>query len=405
MFDKFFNIPVHLSKIIEFKTAGVVPPNKVIFGFQSTNTVGYEAAKYGDRVMIVSDTTMQSIGVTDSINEILRNHDLEVDLFTSVEPEPHMETVENLYDQCKQSESSVIIGVGGGSVMDVSKLAAQSVGEGNRPIEYVKGSTSPIKDGLPLILIPTTSGTGSEVSPYTVMMIGDRKQFLSSDFYYPDMAIIDPALTITMPSEVTASTGIDALSHAIESIMHQNANDFTYTFARTAIEMISRYLRSAVMNGEDLEARYYMSMAATMAMLALSTSGGLYAHSVSFVLTKYNPTPHGVGCGLGLPYLMDYNRPLIKEKLIKIAVAFGERTYLYSDEDVAKKSVFSVIDIMKDCRLPVALKDCEGFKEEDLTDMAELMVNDYPRPMNPRKMTYEDAKKYWRNIWFGTFNW
>jgi len=399
------NIPPHLVNVIEFKTAGMVPPNKIIFGYNSINKVGIEAAKYGDKVMIVSDETMQKVGTVDTVAKVLKKEELEIALFASVEPEPHIETIETLYDQCKKTSSSVIVGVGGGSVMDVSKLAAQALGENKRPSDYMSGSATPVKKRLPLILIPTTSGTGSEVSPYTVVMIGDRKQFLTSDFYYPDMAIIDPLLTITMPSQVTASTGLDALSHAIESLMHRNANDFTYTFGRTAIEMIGRYLRRAVADAEDLEARYYMSMAATMAMLGMSTSGGLYAHSVSFVITKYNPVAHGIGCGLGLPYLMDYNRPIIGNKLIMIADSFGEKIDSLSDEDAARKSIAAVIGLMQDCRLPIALKDCEGFKEDDLPDMAEIMINEYPRPMNPRKMTSEDAGKYWRNIWFGTFNW
>lgn len=401
MFDKIMKIPSNLEKIIEFKTAGMTPPNKIIFGFKAVDRIGTEAKKYGQQVMLVSDDTMQKIGVVDSIAAILKASNLQVEIFASVEPEPHIETAEKLYDQCLKSSSTVMIGLGGGSVMDIAKLAAQAVGEKRRPLEYADDSVKPAQRGLPLILVPTTSGTGSEVSPYQVMKIGEKKKFFLDDFYYPDMAIIDPLLTVSMPPSVTASTGIDALSHAIEGIMHKNASDFTYTFGKAAIEMIGKFMRRAVADGEDLEARYYMSMAASLAMIAMSTSGGLFAHSVSFVLAKYNPTPHGVGCGLGLPYLMDFNRPVIKEKLVKIAAAFGEKIWMQSDEYAAKQSVYAVANLMHDCNLPVALKDCAGFREADLGDMAALMLRDYPRPMNPRQMAIKHAEEYWRNMWFG----
>jgi alcohol dehydrogenase len=251
-----------------------------------------------------------------------------------------------------------------------------------------------------MILIPTTAGTGSEVSPYSVVKIGEKKYFPMSPFFYPDIAIIDPGLTISMPPFITASTGMDALSHAIEGMMHKNANPFCDALCLAGVQMIGCHLRRAVANGEDLEARYYMSLGATLCMMGMSMSGGLYAHSVSFVIGKYKPTPHGIGVALGLPYLMAFNLPVVASRLAKIAAALGEPIWMYSEQEAAKRAIHAVKSLMTDVGLPLTLKDY-GISEKDLPDMANMMISLYPRPMNPRSMDQESSINYWRNMWNG----
>jgi alcohol dehydrogenase class IV len=203
-----------------------------------------------------------------------------------------------------------------------------------------------------------------------------------------------------MPPRVTASTGIDAMSHAIEGMMHKNANPFSDSLSLTAIEMAGRYLRRAVANGEDLEARYYMSLASTLGMMGMAMAGGLYAHSACFVLGHYKPTPHGIGVGLGLPYIMAFNLPAVTAKLAKMAAALGMPTWMYSELEAARKAVQAVADLMKDVGLPLTLQDY-GIQEGDLEKMAEMMISLYPRPMNARPMGKEDSLQYWRNMWKG----
>jgi alcohol dehydrogenase class IV len=404
MNNKEYNIPSHLEKIIEFKTTGMTPPNRIVFGFNAAQNLPEEAMRFGEGpYMLVSDEIMKEIGVVDQIKAYLENVGLKVECFTSVEPEPHIETIENLCNLCIDMSSKVIIGIGGGSVMDVSKLVAEAVGSRRPSREYAEGHINPEGNGLPLILLPTTAGTGSEVSPYTVVKIGDKKRFLLDQHYYPNMALIDPLLTLTMPPSVTASTGIDALSHAIEGMMVRNANVFTETFALSGIGMISKYMRRAVADGHDLEARYYMSMAATLCMMAMSTSGGSYSHSASFVISQFKPTAHGVGCGLGMPYLMEFNRPVIREKLVKIAAAMGEPTWKYSEEHSARQAVLSVINLMKDCNLPISLKEYGNIDEDCIEEMAEIMIDNYPRALNPRVMTKADAVQYFEKMWHGRY--
>ena len=183
--------------------------------------------------------------------------------------------------------------------------------------------------------------------------------------------------------------------------MHKNANPFSDALCLDGAQMIGSYLRRAVGNGEDLEARYYMSLGATLCMMGMSMSGGLYAHSVSFVVGKYKPTPHGVGVSLGLPYLMAFNLPVVSAKLAKIAAALGEPIWMYSEQEAAKRAIHAVKSLMADIGLPVALKDY-GISENDLPDMANMMIKLYPRPMNPRAMDQEGSMTYWRNMWNGT---
>jgi alcohol dehydrogenase class IV len=405
MEEKIKRIPNELDRIFDFQTAGMIPPNRIVFGFGAVDQIGKEAMSLAKgKVLVISDKVLEKINVLDHVTSPLTSVGFTVETFTDVEPEPHIETAEALYDKYSGWDVSLIVGIGGGSVMDISKLIAQSIGRKRTPRQYLDRKVSPDSRGIPLILVPTTAGTGSEVSPFIVITIGDEKRFPASPYYFADMAIIDPLLNCSMPPIVTASTGIDALSHAIEAMLHKNANPFVDSFAVAGIEMVSFYLRRAVACGEDLEARYYMSMAATLSMMAYTMTGGLYAHSAAYVMSLYKPTPHGIGCGLGLPYAMRFNLPVRMDKLRRIARALGENGWMQSPIDAANLSISSVVRLIKDVGLPYTLKEYGGIKESDLEKMAEQMITIFPRPMNPRTMTKEESVKFWKDMWHGTLD-
>lgn len=396
-------IPYKLASITNFQTTGMTPPNKILFGFDAIKRISDEAKNLteGKSIVILSDKNLEKIGIVSQIKSLLLSSNFKVEVFSDIEPEPSLKTVEKIYSKYEKNKISLFIGLGGGSVMDVTKLIAQALVQKDSISKYVNKEVVPNKKGLPVILAPTTAGTGSEISSYIVIKDNNKKIFLKNSYFFPALAIIDPFLTVSMPSKVTASTGIDALSHAIEGMMHKDANPLTDSLGIGAIEMISKYLRKAVADGEDLEARYYMSFAATLGMMAMCISGASYAHSVSYVIGKYRHTPHGIGCGLGLPYLMNFNIPVIPNKLSKIANAMGEQTLFLSEWEKAKLSVHSVYQLIKDCGLPVCLKDYGGINKNDLEEMANITYTMYSRPMNPRKMTKEDCINYWQDIWSG----
>jgi alcohol dehydrogenase len=166
------------------------------------------------------------------------------------------------------------------------------------------------------------------------------------------------------------------------------------------IELISKYLRRATFNGNDLEARYYMSMGATLAMISMTGTGGLYAHSISYVLAMFQPTAHGIGCGIGLPYTMAFNLPVIEDRLALIARAMGEKVESLSAREAGRWACELVYELTADVKLPVSLKEM-GFKHEDVAKMGELNVAKYPRANNPRAMSKEESLALFEAMWEG----
>ena len=351
--------PQNLAKPVNFRTAGLRPPQQFQIGLGVSQQVGTCAAKLteGKKALVVSDEVLDKIGTVDTIVSFLDEAGFSVETFTNVEPEPHIETADAIYDQYIDKDISVMVGLGGGSVIDMSKLAAQALGNNLPPHNYADSKATPNNDGLPLILLPTTSGSGSEVSIYVVVTCGQEKRFFSDPQWLPNVSLIDPVLTVSMPPSVTAATGMDALTHAVEPIMHANNTPMCEALCLSAIDMIAKYLRRAVAVGEDLEARYNMLVGSSMAIMGFNMAGGLYAHSVSYIIPIYKPTPHGLGCALGLPYLMDYNLPVIPDRLTRIAKAMGEPVRTNSELGAAKQAVHAVISLMKDIDLPLTLKD------------------------------------------------
>jgi alcohol dehydrogenase class IV len=395
-----YEVPAHLKREFIFQTAGILPPNAIIFGFNAVKKVGEQAVKLGGKqAILVTDAIMVQLGYADLVKGSLEKEGLKVEVFGKVDPEPHLETADALYEMVRKTKFDIVIGLGGGSSMDMAKLTSIVATNPQPPLELMtkKVVNNPT---LKKILIPTTSGTGSEVSMFFVASSGKDKYFMGSPYAYPEIAIIDPGLTVSMPPKVTASTGIDALSHAIDSVMNKLANPWYDSLAFGGIELIAKYLRRATFNGQDLEARYYMSMGATTSMISMTGTGGLYSHSISYVLAMFQPTAHGIGCGVSLPYTMAYNLPVLEDKLALIARAMGERIDSLSPRQAARRAVEMVYDLTAEVKMPVSLKEM-GFQHEDVYKMAEICISKYPRPNNPRPMSKEDCLALFEAMWEG----
>jgi alcohol dehydrogenase class IV len=395
-----YEVPAHLKREFVFQTAGILPPNAVIFGFNTVKKVGEQAAKLGGKqAILVTDAIMVQLGYADLVKASLEKEGLKVEVFGKVDAEPHMETADALYEMVRKTKFDLVIGLGGGSSMDMAKLTSVVATNPQSPLELMtkKVVNNPT---LKKILIPTTSGTGSEVSMFFVVSSGKDKYFMGSPYAYPEIAIIDPGLTLSMPPKVTASTGIDALSHAVDSVMNKLANPWYDSLAFGGIELVAKYLRRATFNGQDLEARYYMSMGATTSMISMTGTGGLYSHSISYVLAMFQPTAHGIGCGVSLPYTMAYNLPLLEDKLALIARAMGERIDSLSPRRAAQRAVEMVYDLTAEVKMPVSLKEM-GFQHEDIYKMAEICISKYPRVNNPRPMSKEDCLALFEAMWEG----
>jgi alcohol dehydrogenase len=335
------------------------------------------------------------------ISDFLKEEGFNVKTFCEVEAEPHIETAEKIYEIGRIYNVSVIVGIGGGSVMDMSKLAAQSFGNKVEPRMFGDRKMEPNNSAVPLILLPTTSGTGSEVSVYFVVAYGEEKRFFLNQSLLPDIAMIDPVLTVSMPPWVTATTGIDALTHAAEAVMNKKSSAMSDIIGLGAIELIAKNLRKAVYNGEDIEARYNMAVGSAMAMIAFNMCGGLWAHSVSYILPFVKGLPHGLGCSLALPFLIDYNLQVIPDQIAKMAKSMQGAGSTDSTIQAAKKAVHLTAELITDIGLPLTIKEF-GVESNMLEELALKMMKMYPRPLNPRTMNQKEAVAFWEAMYNGT---
>jgi len=385
--NKEFDHP--LFKLFKFHS-----PTRLVFGLGSRATLPKEVSKYGKNVLLVSDAFIKEI--YSELVDILTDSGLDVELYNKIKGEPSLETVNDALSYAKEKKPDVVVGVGGGSTMDTAKIIAAKF-TNEIPIEEMIGVDNVPNKAIPLILLPTTAGTGSEINRTAMLIIDGAKKWIMSENIAARVAIVDPELTVTCPPRVTAFTGMDALAHAIEGYMSVDANCIVDALALEVSRLVNKYLVRSYSNGKDIEARYYMSLAATMAGLILCSTGAVYAHSVSYTLVRYG-VPHGLGVGFALPYAMEINLPVIPEKLARLAESFEVKEGGIRDKALAVIS--AVRRISKDVNIPKSLKDMDVPKE-DLKMLAKELIEKYPRRNNPRFLTYEDATRLYEAMWNG----
>jgi len=375
-------------------------PTDLVLGVGTTKEVPSKAKAFGEGVLLVSDKILtEKTDIVKNIKTLLEEGGLSVQLFNEIDREPTIEMVEKLAEFSRAGRFDVIVGVGGGSALDMAKVASIASTNPGSMMEYI--GTGKVKNkGLPMILVPTTAGTGSEISNIAIVIMGNLKTRIVSPLMHPDIAIVDPLNTITMPPRVTAMTGMDALAHLIEGYMSTSSSPVTDAFSLEGTYLIFKSLRRAFYNGEDLEARFNMAVAASLGGYVLCGSQVLYGHSISYTLTKYG-VPHGIGCALALPYAMEYNVPAIPERLAWLAKFMGVDISGICIEKAARTAVNEVKKLLLDLRLPLTLQDL-NVPHEDLSMLANELIEKYYRKNNPRKMTLEEAKELYQKMWDGT---
>jgi len=391
-------VPNILKEIAEFRTSGVKPNGKLAIGYGLAKKVGEEASRFGvGKALFITDKTIVNLGLHKVVLDSLEKAGYSVDMRDDIEPEPHYETAERIQEYVRKTAYKVVVGMGGGSAMDMAKVAAIMATNEGEALQYMTGT--PIKnEGLPCILLPTTSGTGSEVSPFVVVSKDDKKLFISTPYAYATIALVDPLLTVTMPPRVTAATGLDALTHGVEGLMGK-PNPLSEMFTSKCVEYVFKYLPRACADGNDLEARYYMSFASVLGMMSYTQGGGLYSHSMSYILTIHNNQPHGLGCGVTLPYTVMYNYEYVQDMLVKFArIVIPEAKG--TDEEVALKMVEQFRSLLEQINVPVSLEGL-GVAQDSIEVFADELVNKYYRLRNPRSMNLEEAKRLVEAMWHG----
>jgi len=392
-----------INRVFEFQATGSYSPTRVIFGCHSIDRIPAEAKKYvSGNVLLLTSRYHSASETVLRIQKNLKTDITEVFIFAGIGAEPGVETANQIFAEYAGENISLIIGIGGGSVMDISKLMVPCLFHKFPPGDVLKGKATVLSRGTPLFLVPTTAGTGSEVTPFFVVSDGKEKVLQNNPVYYPELAFVDPFLTVTMPPTLTAITGMDALSHAIEGMMHLQSNPFSDILCLGAVTLTGNFLRRAVSRGDDMEARFHIALASVMAQLGMVMSGATYAHSVTYILTKYKSTPHGLGCALGLPYIMAYNATEANVKLAGIARTLDESASRLSEIEASRSAAVLVRDLMVDIGLPTTLKEYGGVRENNLVEAGRLMIEGYPRPMNPRPMNIEESIQFWHHMYEGT---
>lgn len=242
--------------------------------------------------------------------EPLEEAGYETEIYTDVVPEPPLAIGEKLVAFTRDNQFDMVIGIGGGSALDLTKLAGVLASHEGSVAEYLNltGTKQITQKGLPKILIPTTSGTGSEVTNISVLSLETTKDVVTHDYLLPDVAIVDPALTISLPPKVTAATGVDALTHAVEAYISKNASPVSDALALQAIRLISNSIRIAVSNGEDKQARTDMSYGSYLAGLAFFNAGVAGVHALAYPIGGQFHIAHGESNAVLLPYVMGYIR-------------------------------------------------------------------------------------------------
>jgi len=371
-------------------------PTKLSFGFGALGDLGTEASRFGmKRAIIVTDKVMVSNGIVKRVKDALAQVD--ADVCDEVEPEPRIEVAQAVADRVRAGKYDVVVGVGGGSSMDMAKVAAGFATNGGPAATYV-GNNLFQKMPLPSIMIPTTAGTGAELTVTSMVTVGGHKQWINSPLLLPTVALVDPELTMSMPPGVTAATGMDALCHNTEAYLSSLASPITDAAALDGIRLIAGNLEAAFADGGNRKAREAMSLGAMMGGIALQAKM-VYGHSVGYTIATRFRLAHGVSCGLPLPYIVASYAAACGPRMGKLAEAYGVPTG--DDPGKMGEAVARVASGMCErVRIPTTLREL-GVEEKDLPSLARECLELYPRPNSPLVFDERSMERLYRMMWEG----
>lgn len=352
--------------------------------------------KAGDKVALITDAPLVKLGLAAKVVEVLEGIGASSEIFDEVPANPHAEVVNKCRAFVEGMGASVVVCLGGGSPMDVAKVVAMLATNEGEWEDYQWNMKQPTNPPLTYVAIPTTAGTGSEVTKTSVIIDRNTKKGTGGDFFFAKAALLDPTLMISLPPALTATTGVDALTHAIEAYVGKNHQAFTDALALEAIAILAEYLPRAFANGADLVAREKVAVAAAMAGLAMDQSGLGVVHAMSGPLSSYYDIPHGLSNAVGLPYGMAYNLIAVPERYARIAEALGLDVSDLSFREAAEASVLMVEELLDDLQIPTDLCDYfikYGANEADVLKFAEESCKMFLMRNNPRNPQVKDIEE------------
>ena len=374
-------------------------PVKILCGNKALPNLPYELQQLGARrPLIVTDAGVAAAGLLDNVTAVFVGSDCEIGtVFDRTPPDSSIETVNELAALYREKQCDSLVAVGGGSVIDTAKGVNIVVSEGSDDLMQFQGIDRLTKPARPLLVIPTTAGTGSEATAAAV--ISDTERGIKLPFMdarlFPHVAILDPVMTVTMPPKITAATGMDALTHAVEAFYCLGKNPVSDAYAVAAIELIVKHLESCVKDGSDPEERLAMANAALLAGISFSNSLVGVVHSLAHACGGVAHVPHGVANSILLPYGMENNLDKVGGVIADLAPILGADVEARASErERAEAAIAAVRDLGKRlnelCGAPTRLRDA-GVTEEQLEAIAKVAINDGAVTYNPEEVSYEDA--------------
>jgi alcohol dehydrogenase len=364
-------------------------PTDVHFGYGVVKTLPDRVKSLGAaRVFVVTDPGIRATGSLEVVEHLLRAAGIGSVMFDRVKADSGSRLTDEAAAELKASGAGAVVGIGGGSSLDTAKASAALARNPGSSLDYV-GLHKLKSRPLPMIAIPTTAGTGSEVTLWSVFTDDTRglKVAIGSSLNYPAVALCDPELTLGLPPSLTAATGMDALGHAVECYTNRACQPISAALALAAIELIGRHLRAAVSSGRDRDARYGMLLAATMAGIAMNPTRLGLAHALAMPLGSWNlRVPHGIAIASTLPAVMEFNHGAAPERYAAVARALGERTEGLGPLAAAERSIVAVRSLSRDLGLPRGLGEL-GVREEDIGRVVVEAMKSGNVTVNPRETT------------------
>ncbi len=374
---------------------------RIVFGTGAVEKVGAEVQGLKKKkVLVVTDPGIVQAGLLEPLKNSLKAADIPFALFDEVEPDPRIEVVRQCAEMGRKEGVEALIGYGGGSSLDIAKVAAVLLTNEGDLAQFFGIDLIP-NPGLPVILIPTTAGTGSEVTPIAILSDTQEKlkKGIVSPHLFPEVALLDPQLTVGLPPLVTALTGLDALIHAIEAYTSVNAFDLTDHLAFRAMELLYDNIRTAYARGEDLEARSKMLEGSLLAGIAFANAGVTAVHAFAYPIGGEFHVAHGLANSVMLPHVMRFNLLGNLPKFADIGSALGLDTDHLTDKDAALEALEAIEDLMEDLNIPRRLRDLNIPREaipalaEGVMKVTRLLAN------NPRRIAVEDARRIYEEAW------
>ncbi len=369
-------------------------PTEIHFGFGTVHCIPDRVkAAGGSRVLMITDAGLRRAGIAGRIESLLAAAGIPCATFDGVKPDSGTQLIESAGLLLRESGADTVIGVGGGSSLDTAKAVAV-LATNTKPVSQYLGLNRIENRPLPVIAVPTTAGTGSEVTLWSVFTDDGSglKVAIGSGLMYPAAAVCDPELTMALPPCLTASTGMDALGHAIECFSNDACQPISAALARRAIELITQHLRTAVLNGRDRNSRYAMLLASTMAGIAMNPTRLGLAHALAMPLGSWDlHIPHGVAIAVSLPWVMQFNHLARPERFAEIAAAMGEDVRALPPIEAAARSYDAVCRLAGDIGLPRGLAEA-GLTAEHVDRVVDEAMKSGNVAVNPRRTEREDMR-------------